>query len=195
MNNYEFINYINAKLVCENISKPNYNYFVNIGPLFGYTDECSLYLILNDKLKEDYEGHEVYTLLNSLDKDNWFEILYNGLDTYKPGEDYKFSESLYNLIQQEINNKNNITSQSPTFNNNIYDEQNRELNQKIKQFEQKNGDLTNFVFNENKPYLHTMKMKGEIFENLPLDAEFENADLLDYLGYERIISCKKNNKK
>lgn len=123
MNNYEFINYINAKLVCENISKPNYNYFVNIGPLFGYTDECSLYLILNDKLKEDYEGHEVYTLLNSLDKDNWFEILYNGLDTYKPGEDYKFSESLYNLIQQEINNKNNITSQSPTCNNNIYDEQ------------------------------------------------------------------------
>ena len=122
MNNYEFINYINAKLVCENISKPNYNYFVNIGPLFGYTNDYSLFLILNDKLDKEYNGHEVYTLLNSLNKENWFEILYNGLDTYKPGEDYKFSESLYNKIQEELNKKHNITDQSPTFNNNIHNE-------------------------------------------------------------------------
>ena len=93
------------------------------------------------------------------------------------------------------NNKFNKSFFGDNFMNNIFDAQNRELKQKIKQFEQKNGDIQTYVFNENKPYLHTMKMKGEIFENLPLDAEFENADLLDYLGYERIISCKKNNKK
>jgi hypothetical protein len=139
MNNYEFINYINAKLICENTY--NANYFVNIGPLFGYKDDCSLYLMLNDKLKKQYEGNEVYTLINSLNKDNWFEILYNGLDTYKPGEDYKLSESLYNKIQQEINNKNNITNQSPTFNNDIH-------NENIEGFINCNVDIvTNEIYN------------------------------------------------
>ena len=43
--------------------------------------------------------------------------------------------------------------------------------------------------------LHSMKVKEEILKNLDTDAEFENADLLDYLGYERIIACNKQNKK
>lgn len=71
---------------------------------------------------------------------------------------------------------------------------NRELKDKISEFENKNGDLRDFILNENAPYLHTMKMKEDILKNLDIDAEFENADLLDLLGYERIISCKKDNK-
>ncbi|MBQ3493963.1 MAG: hypothetical protein IJA69_00955 [Clostridia bacterium] len=71
-----------------------------------------------------------------------------------------------------------------------FDAMNRELEQKLAQFEQKNGDLLSFVVNENAPFVHSMKMKEEILKNLDIDAEFENADLLDYLGYERIISCK-----
>ena len=71
---------------------------------------------------------------------------------------------------------------------------NRELKDKISEFENKNGDLRDFILNENAPYLHTMKMKEDILKNLDIDAEFENADLLDLLGYERIISCNKDNK-
>ena len=71
---------------------------------------------------------------------------------------------------------------------------NRELKDKISEFENKNGDLRDFILNENAPYLHTMKMKEDILKNLDIDAEFENADLIDLFGYERIISCKKDNK-
>ena len=79
--------------------------------------------------------------------------------------------------------------------NNIFDKQNRELKQKIKSFEKNNGSIEDYVFKQNEPFLHSMKMKEEILKNLDIDAEFENADLLDYLGYERIISCNKQTKK
>ena len=71
---------------------------------------------------------------------------------------------------------------------------NDELTRQIEEFELKNGKDYNFNINENEPIVHSMKMKGKLFKNLELDEEFENADLLDYLGYERIISCKKINK-
>lgn len=69
-----------------------------------------------------------------------------------------------------------------------------ELNKAVSSFENKNGDLIEFVLNENAPHLHIMKVKAELFKNLDLDQEFEQADLLDYLGYERIISCRRKNK-
>lgn len=77
---------------------------------------------------------------------------------------------------------------------NNYKKINKKLNKKIKDFESKNGKQYSFYLNKNDPLVHSMKMKGKLFENIDLDSEFENADLLDYLGYERIISCKKSNK-
>ena len=71
-----------------------------------------------------------------------------------------------------------------------FDAMNKELQDKLKQFEEKNGDMLEFVVKQSGSDLHTMKMKEEILKNLDIDAEFENVDLLDYLGYERIISCK-----
>ena len=78
--------------------------------------------------------------------------------------------------------------------NKNYKKINEELNKQIKQFEDKKGNDFSFYLNENDPIVHSMKVKGKLFEKIELDEEFENADLLDYLGYERIISCKKNNK-
>lgn len=71
---------------------------------------------------------------------------------------------------------------------------NKELTKQIEEHELKNGKDYSFYINENDPIVHSMKMKGELLKHIELDQEFENADLLDYLGYERIISCKKNNK-
>ena len=71
-----------------------------------------------------------------------------------------------------------------------FDAMNKELLAKLEDFEIKNGNLVEFVVKQSEGDLHTMKMKEDILKNLELDAEFENADLLDYLGYERIISCK-----
>lgn len=71
---------------------------------------------------------------------------------------------------------------------------NKELTSIIADFEAKNGKDYSFYINENEPIVHSMKVKGKLFEHIKLDEEFESADLLDYLGYERIISCKKNNK-
>ena len=74
-----------------------------------------------------------------------------------------------------------------------FEKYNQELKQSIDKFE-KSGKSVVTILNENDPHLHNMKVKGEIFEKIDLDAEFENADLLDLLGYERIISCKKTDK-
>ena len=71
----------------------------------------------------------------------------------------------------------------------------KELKQKIAEFEQKNGQDYNFYLGQNDDLVHSMKMKGEVFENIELDEEFESTDLLDFLGYERIISCKKGDNK
>ena len=78
--------------------------------------------------------------------------------------------------------------------NKTFEKINKELTQNIKIFESKNGKDFDFNINQNDPILHTMKVKGKLFQNIQLDEEFENADLLDYLGYERIISCKKKDK-
>ena len=75
-----------------------------------------------------------------------------------------------------------------------FEKMNNELTKKVKEFE-KYHSLEEFYVNENDTSLHNMKMKGEVFSKINLDEEFENADLLDYLGYERIISCKKKNNK
>ena len=69
------------------------------------------------------------------------------------------------------------------------------LTKQIIEFESKNGSDYSFKINQNDPIVHSMKVKGELFKYIDLDEEFENADLLDYLGYERIISCKRNNNK
>ena len=78
--------------------------------------------------------------------------------------------------------------------NNNFEKINKELKQNIEKFESKNGKDFDFNIKQNDQDLHTMKMKGRLFKNIQLDEEFENADLLDYLGYERIISCKKKDK-
>lgn len=124
MNNWSYINYINAKIVKENITKNNSNYYINVGPLFGYNNdniECSLFLTINEKLHSDYDGCEVIDLINALNKDNWHELLINGCETYKPGIDYKFSDSLYDLIQKNINESvnNNDTFVDTISNRNI----------------------------------------------------------------------------
>ena len=77
---------------------------------------------------------------------------------------------------------------------NNFNKINKELSQKIEQFEELNGKNYPFNLNQNDPLVHSMKVKGKLLENLDMDAEFESADLLDFLGYERIISCKKKNK-
>ena len=69
---------------------------------------------------------------------------------------------------------------------------NNELLEQIKEFERVHGKDYNFNLKQNDDLVHSMKVKGEVFKQIQLDEEFENADLLDYLGYERIISCKKN---
>ena len=71
---------------------------------------------------------------------------------------------------------------------------NNELTEKIKVFENKFGNDFDFNIKQNDPILHNMKVKGKLFEKIEQDKEFENIDLLDYLGYERIISCKKKDK-
>ena len=78
---------------------------------------------------------------------------------------------------------------------NNFDKLKKELEKKIANFEDENGQDYNFCLGQNDDLVHSMKMKGEVFKNIELDEEFENADLLDYLGYERIISCKKNGNK
>lgn len=70
---------------------------------------------------------------------------------------------------------------------------NQELEKSVKDFE-KNSSKKTFILNENDTIVHNMKVKGEIFSQIELDSEFESADLLDLLGYERIISCKKTDK-
>lgn len=75
-----------------------------------------------------------------------------------------------------------------------FEKMNKELTKKVEEFE-KFHSQEEFYVNENDTSLHSMKMKGEVLSKIDLDAEFENADLLDYLGYERIISCKKKNNK
>lgn len=70
----------------------------------------------------------------------------------------------------------------------------KQLNNEINNFYKNNGEDYSFNLNENDPIVHSMKVKGKLFKNLDLDAEFEKTDLLDYLGYERIISCKKKRK-
>ena len=71
----------------------------------------------------------------------------------------------------------------------------QELTVKLKNFEDKNGKDKSFVLGQNDDLVHSMKVKGKVFENIQLDEEFENIDLLDFLGYERIISCKRKNNK
>lgn len=77
---------------------------------------------------------------------------------------------------------------------NNFEKIDQELREQIKEFENHNGKNYDFALNKNDPLVHSMKVKGELFKNIELDSEFENADLLDYLGYERIISCRRNNK-
>lgn len=78
--------------------------------------------------------------------------------------------------------------------NKTFEKINKELTHSIEIFESKNGKDFDFNINQNDPILHNMKVKGKLFQNIQLDEEFENADLLDYLGYERIISCKKKDR-
>lgn len=74
-----------------------------------------------------------------------------------------------------------------------FEKYNQELKESIQKFESQGKNVPT-ILNENNPHLHNMKVKGEIFSQIDLDSEFENADLLDLLGYERIISCKKTDK-
>ena len=67
------------------------------------------------------------------------------------------------------------------------------LQKQVDDFEKKNGDKS-FTLSQNDELVHSMKVKGLLFSKIDLDSEFENADLLDYLGYERIVSCKKDHK-
>lgn len=78
--------------------------------------------------------------------------------------------------------------------NNNFKKINEQLNEQINNFEKEHGKDFSFYLNQNDPLVHSMKVKGELFKNIDLDSEFENADLLDLLGYERIISCKKKSK-
>lgn len=71
---------------------------------------------------------------------------------------------------------------------------NEELRIQIQNFEDEHGKDYSFNLNENDPIVHSMKVKGRLFKEIELDEEFENADLLDYLGYERIISCRKEDR-
>ena len=70
---------------------------------------------------------------------------------------------------------------------------NAELSKKVEEFEKCHCQEELYI-NQSDTSLHSMKMKGEVFSKINLDQEFEDADLLDYLGYERIICTKKNNK-
>ena len=78
--------------------------------------------------------------------------------------------------------------------NKTFEKINKELIDKITVFENKNGKDYDFYIKQNDEVLHNMKVKGELFKDIELDKEFESADLFDYLGYERIISCKKKDK-
>ncbi len=75
-----------------------------------------------------------------------------------------------------------------------YEKIKSELQKNIHDFEKKNGKDFSFTLSQNDDLVHSMKVKGMLFSKLDLDSEFESADLLDYLGYERIISCKKDHK-
>ena len=75
-----------------------------------------------------------------------------------------------------------------------YEKIKSELQKNIHDFERKNGKDFSFTLSQNDDLVHSMKVKGMLFSKLDLDSEFESADLLDYLGYERIISCKKDHK-
>ncbi len=75
-----------------------------------------------------------------------------------------------------------------------YEKIKSELQKNVHDFEKKNGKDYSFTLSQNDDLVHSMKVKGMLFSKLDLDSEFESADLLDYLGYERIISCKKDHK-
>ena len=68
------------------------------------------------------------------------------------------------------------------------------LQKNVDDFEKKNGKDYSFYLSQNDELVHSMKVKGMLFSKLDLDSEFESADLLDFLGYERIISCRRDHK-
>lgn len=97
MTNYEYINFINSKLV---LYKKTNTYYINIGPLFGYND-CTyfIFIILNEKVSKSYitTKNDIYDLL-ILVKNNELYKLLTGTENLKFGIDYLISESLYNYI-------------------------------------------------------------------------------------------------
>ena len=57
------------------------------------------------------------------------------------------------------------------------------------------SNVNNQIYlNENDDIVHSMKVKGKLYKDIPIDKDFEKVDLLDYFEFERKISCKKDNK-
>lgn len=103
MTNYEYISFINSKLV---LYKKTNTYYINIGPLFGYTNcRYSIFIVLGDKILKSYTTtkNDIYDLI-SLVKNNELHKLLTGTENLKFGVDYLISESLYNyIILNELN--------------------------------------------------------------------------------------------
>lgn len=112
MTNYQYLNFINAKIISYKYNTINPIYYVYIGPVFGYVKnpECGIFLKITNKLFNDYNGNEVYELLNTFYNDTWNIDLINGIHNFKLNEDYYLSESLYNLIT-----KSEISLLEPNF--------------------------------------------------------------------------------
>ena len=79
MTNYQYLNDINAKIISYKSNNQNPIYYVYIGPVFGYNNkpECGIFLKITHKLFSNYQGNEVYELLN---EENWNgdQFTYNG---------------------------------------------------------------------------------------------------------------------
>lgn len=103
MTNYEYINFINSKLV---LYKKTNTYYINIGPLFGYNDcTYSIFIILNEKTSKSYIAtkNDIYDLLILVKNNELYKLLI-GTENLKFGTDYLISESLYNyILLNEIN--------------------------------------------------------------------------------------------
>ena len=109
------------------IIKKDNELFLTILVCLGLQNDYSnsIFFKLNEKLISTYNNNEIYDILTAFRKSKieFANILYNGFDNYKIGEDYFISRSLYEYLT-------NTNDEEHKLNENIYEDNinNEDLN-------------------------------------------------------------------